>query len=78
MMAKKRHQVQITIKEADIISRALFWYLQYLSYSDMIHCREIYDKFSRVYQILDYNQKTDNGNSAIIHYDYSESQAVTI
>lgn len=54
---KKRHQVQITIKEADIISRALFWYLQYLPYRDMIHCREIYDKFSRIYQILDYKNK---------------------
>ena len=61
-MAKKRHQVQITIKEADIISRALFWYLQYLPYRDMIYGREIYDKFSRVYQILDSNQKTDNGD----------------
>ena len=59
---KKRHQVQITIKEADIISRALFWYLKYLPYRDMIHCREIYDKFSRVYQILQYNQKKDNGD----------------
>lgn len=57
---KKRHQVNITIKEADIISRALFWYLQYLPYRDIIHCREIYDKFTRVYQILDYNQKIDN------------------
>ena len=62
MMAKRRHQVQITIKEADIISRALFWYLQYLPYRDMVHCREIYDKFSRVYQILDYNQKIENGD----------------
>lgn len=60
MMAKKRHQVQITIKEADIISRALFWYLQYLSYRDMIHFREIYDKFSRVYQILEFHEKLDD------------------
>ena len=62
MMAKKRHQVNITIKEADIISHALFWYLQYLPYRDMSHCREIYDKFSRVYQILYYNQKIENGD----------------
>ena len=59
-MAKRRHQVQITIKEADIISRALFWYLQYLSYRDMIHCREIYDKFTRVYQILESHKKLDD------------------
>lgn len=59
---KRRHQVQITIKEAEIISGALFWYMQYLSYKDMLHCREIYDKFSRVYQILEFYQKLDNGN----------------
>lgn len=59
---KKRHQVQITIKEAEIISRALFWYIQYLPYNDMLHCREIYDKFLRVYHILQYNQKIDNGD----------------
>lgn len=61
-MAKKRHQVQITIKEADIISRALFWYIQYLPYNDMLHCREIYEKFLRVYNILLYHQKIDNGD----------------
>ena len=59
---KKRHLVQITIKEAEIISRALFWYIQYLPYNDMLHCREIYDKFIRVYHILQYNQKIDNGD----------------
>lgn len=62
MMAKKRHQVQITIKEANIISRALFWYIQYLPYNDMLHCREIYDKFIRVYHILQHNQKIENGD----------------
>ena len=61
-MAKKRHQVQITIKEAEIISRALFWYIQYLPYNDMLNCREIYEKFLRVYNILDYNQKIENGD----------------
>ncbi len=59
---KKRHQVQITIKEAEIIRNALFWYAQYLNYSDRIHCIEIHNKFSRIYQILEFYQKTDNGN----------------
>lgn len=60
---KRRHQVQIVKKEAEIISGAVFWYMQYVNYKDMLHCREIYDKFTRIYQILEFYENLDDGKS---------------
>lgn len=65
-MTKKRHQTHITKKDAEIISCALFWYMQYINYKDIVHCKELYDKFSRIYQILDYGDKTK------LYNDHSE------
>lgn len=52
-MIKKRHQTHITKTDAEIISCALFWYMQYINYKDIVHCKELYDKFTRIYQILE-------------------------
>lgn len=53
--AKKRHQAHITEKDAEIISLALYWYMQYIPYKDIITCKKLYDKFSRIHQILKQN-----------------------
>lgn len=66
---KKRHQVQVTIKEAEIIRNALFWYMQYINYKDIVICKEIFDKYTRIHQILYFYQNLDDGNKTKLHND---------
>lgn len=60
---KRRHQVQVLRKEAEIISLALFWYMQYINYKDIVTCKELYDKYTRIYQILEFYHKLDDDNT---------------
>lgn len=49
---KKRHQIQVTRKESEVISLALFWYIQYIPCDNLLLCKQIFDKYTRINEIL--------------------------